>query len=365
MPTTLIKNGTIILNNSIHKNTFVLIEGGRIMSVGKSRAPKAAVTIDARGCYVAPGFIDSHIHGDPASILSHEIKYGTTSIVVAESCAPLGEFYKKCETIRKFMRRDPLGPAVLGFRMEGPYISRKKAGAQDRRYIRKPDRVELGAMLKACAPELKMMTVAPELKGAAALIRLLVAGGVQPSIGHSYATCGEAEGGIRAGISHATHIFNAMRPTASLEPGVVGAVLSDGRVWAEIILDRIHVHEALFGLLVQAKGLDKVVLVTDSIRACPGKGVKRTAGAYRFASGRLAGSALTMIEAVRNAVRCGLAIPDAVRLATVNPARLFGVGRRKGAIAPGKDADLVIFDKNFDVNMTIMRGRIMFRKRGF
>ena len=220
-------------------------------------------------------------------------------------------------------------------------------------------------MLKACAPELKMMTIAPELKGAGALVRLLARRGVRPSIGHSYATCAQAEKGIEAGIRHATHMFNAMRATASREPGVVGAVLSDRRVWAEVILDRIHVHEALFGLLIQAKGLDKVVLVTDSVRALPGKGVKRAAGAYRFASGKLAGSALTMIGAVRNAVRCGLSIPDAIRLATVNPARLFGVGRRRGAIAAGKDADLVIFDKNFDVNMTIMRGRIMFRKRGF
>jgi N-acetylglucosamine-6-phosphate deacetylase len=141
--------------------------------------------------------------------------------------------------------------------------------------------------------------------------------------------------------------------------------MSDTRIWAEIILDRIHVHEALFGLLLQAKGPDRVILITDSVSSCPQKGVKKSGGAYRLRNGALAGSSLTMIKAVQNAVRCGLALTDAVALATSNPARVFGVYAGKGSLGMGKDADLVVFDKNFDVKTTVVHGRIVFRKKGF
>jgi N-acetylglucosamine-6-phosphate deacetylase len=264
------------------------------------------------------------------------------------------------------MDKNPLGPSVLGLRLEGPYISKAKAGAQDKRYIRRPNVKELSKIIERSSPVFRMMTIAPEKKGALSLVRALVKNGIIASIGHSYATYDEAKQGISAGIRHATHVFNAMRGTDGCKPGVVGAALSDNRVFAEIILDLIHVRETFFGLLVRAKGLDKVVLVTDSVKALHQKGVKKALGAYRFAGGRLAGSALTMMGAVKNAVTaCGLSLPDAVRLATLNPARLLSAQVRKGAIEAGKDADIVIFDKDFNVKMTIVRGKIMYRKRGF
>lgn len=365
MPPILIINADLILRDRVLPRSSVLIRGAKIASVGVARPPKGAHIIDARGHYVSPGFIDTHIHGDPADILPYEIKHGTTAIVVAESCAPPDGIAAKARRIRQFMRTDPLGASVIGMRLEGPYISREKAGAQDRRYIRRPDARACAALIDACGGTLKMMTLAPELPGAPALIRLLARHGVRPSIGHSYATCRQAWEGMRAGIRHATHMFNAMRPADLRGPGVVGAVLSDMRAVAEVILDRIHVPDALFELLYHTKGPDGVILVTDSVRAERRRLVRRARGAYRFPGGRLAGSALTMEQAVRNAVRLGLSVPHAVRAASANPADAFGVGRRTGSLEAGKDADIVICDKDFHVKMTMARGRILFRTRGF
>ena len=361
----LIKNGSVILKDRILHNAMVLIKGRTIYSVGRKGGGKEALVIDAAGHYISPGFIDIHIHGDPLKILENEIRHGTTSIVVAESCGPIGEFYNKAGQLQKFIEEDPLGPSVLGLRLEGPYINTVKSGAQDRRFIRRPNNKELLKIIKRCSPALKMMTLAPEQKGALPLIRTLIRSGIVASIGHSYATYREAENGIAAGITHATHVFNAMRDMDSREPGVVGAALSDNKVFAEIILDLVHVHAKLFSLLVQVKEIDKVVLVTDSVKALTQKGVKYSRGAYRFPDGKLAGSSLTMIEAVKNAVACGLKLPEAVRFATLNPATLLGVQARKGSIAIGKDADLAIFDEKFNIKMTIVRGKIAYQRKGF
>ena len=148
------------------------------------------------------------------------------------------------------------------------------------------------------------------------------------------------------------------------EPGVAGAVLSDDRVTAEIILDLIHVHKALFALLLKIKKRENVIIVTDSVTALEkNSGFAMTGGAYRFKDGRLAGSSLTMIGALKNAVKsANLSLQDALKTITLNPAKLLGIERRKGSIAAGKDADIVIFDKEFDVKMTMIRGRIAFAK---
>ena len=255
---------------------------------------------------------------------------------------------------------------IAGFRIEGPYISLEKSGAQDIRYIHRPDAEELKDIIHRCAPLMRIMTIAPELKGARTLIRVITKNKIIASLGHSYATDRQARSGIDAGIRHATHVFNAMRGKDACGAGAAGAILADKRVFAEVILDLIHVHEALFGRLLRAKGFDKVILITDSVRSERRRGVRMARGAYRFKDGKLAGSALTMIGAVKNAVeRCGLSIPHAVRLATLNPARFLGIAGTKGSIAAGKDADIVIFDKNFDIKMTIVRGKIIYQKKGF
>lgn len=426
-----IKNGRVITGSRILDGATVTINNGKIVAIGlpsKKRllrpstkaqdevpsgaeglrrpafggAPRNDVIIDAKGCFVSPGFIDCHIHGEPEKIFLSEAKYGTTAFVIAESCAPLNHIYKRAEGIKEFIGMHPFGPNLLGLRLEGPYISKEKAGAQSPSCIRKPDAKELSEIIKKIEPVpiLKIMTIAPELEGARPLINILRKNGIIASIGHSAASYEKAIEGIDSGVTHATHTFNAMSgidPSTSLrvdgersrtidrrEPGVVGAVLMDDRVTAEIILDLVHVHKALFGLLMKAKGKEKIIIITDSISSeiasarFAGLAMTRkmepvpilkpvpifTGGAYRFQNGRLAGSSLTMIGALKNAVTdCNVPLSDAIRFITLNPARLLGVEKSKGSIAPGKDADIVVFDKEFNVKATIIRGRIAYKAR--
>jgi N-acetylglucosamine-6-phosphate deacetylase len=384
MNTTYIKNGCAILKDRIVDGATITINDGKIAAVGErlqlkkrllrpprfARGPRndESVIIDAKGCFVSPGFIDCHIHGEPEEIFLNEARYGTTAFVIAQSCAPLNYIYKRAENIKKFIKTDPFGPNVLGLRLEGPYISKERAGAQDTAYIRKPDVKELSEVLKKI-PILKIMTIAPELKDARPLIKLLCKYKIIASIGHSDATYESAIEGIDAGISHSTHTFNAMSSLDRREPGVVGAVLMDDRVTAEVILDLVHVHRALFGLLLKLKKRGKVIIVTDSLTSEIASSSRQkagllamTGGAYRFSDGRLAGSSLTMIGALKNAVRnANLSLQDALKTITLNPAKLLGIEETKGSIAAGKDADIVIFDKEFNVKTTIIRGKIAYR----
>ena len=359
-----IKNGRVVLKDRIVDGATVAINDGKIAAIGKKTVPrKNPFVVDAKNCFVSPGFIDCHIHGEPEKIFFNEARHGTTAFVIAESCAPLNYIYKRAEGIKKFIKRHPFGPNLLGLRLEGPYISKARAGAQDPACIRKPDAKELSDIIERCRPVLKLMTIAPELNGAKPLVKLLRKHKIVASIGHSDATYESAIEGIDAGIAHSTHAFNAMSGIDRREPGVVGAILMNDSVAAEIILDLIHVHRALFGLLLKLKKSDKVIIVTDSLVSEPTKNTTAFGGAYRFSDGRLAGSSLTMIGALKNAIKsAGLSLEEALKMMTLNPAKLLGIERYKGSIAAGKDADIVIFSKGFDVNMTMIRGRIAFVK---
>jgi len=379
-----IKNGNVITPRALLKDADVLIEGAKIAAVGKAAKGRGALNIDAKDLFVAPGFIDTHIHGDPETILEHEVKYGTTAILPALSCDSLDRIYSKIDEIKAFVADDPLGKAILGVRLEGPFINKRRAGAQDKRYILKPDKRGLTSFInlfkKGVRPFLKIITIAPELEGTKPLLGVLKKNGIIASIGHSDATYEEALKGFDSGITHATHLFNAMSGFDDGERGVATAALVDERIYAEGILDLVHFHPKLFRLLVKVKDISKIILITDSVRAEYGSSLRGPKGRsnlnkeiasppsaarndghiYRFADGRIAGSALTMIQAVKNAVQAGrLSVIDAVRCATLNPARLLGIDSRKGAIAAGKDADIVVFDKNFNVKMTMINGRIV------
>lgn len=357
----IIEHGTVVLPTALLQNKPILIENGTISALGGiTRRPKGAVIIEAGGCFVAPGFIDTHIHGSPGDIFANEARFGTTSIIVAQSCAAPLELIKKIRAAEKFVIKSPFGANLLGVRLEGPYISRGKAGAQDRRYIKKPNAKDAAGFIKECGTLLRMMTVAPEVSGAIPIVKFLKRNGIIASVGHSDATYDEALGGIRSGIRHATHIFNAMRRIAGSEPGVGTAALLSDDVIAEVIPDLIHVRKELLSLLIKIKGADKVILVTDSVRAEKRAGVEKKGGVYKFKDGTIAGSALTMIGALKNCVEgCGIPLADAVKMMTANPARLLGINRHKGTIAPGMDADIVIFDKNFKVKKTIIGGEII------
>ena len=364
-----IVNGTALLRNKVVRGSSVAVDGVKIARCGYGGAAGKGSVIDAKGCYVAPGFIDCHIHGDPKAIFAREARYGTTSIALAVSCCSAHELHKICAHVKRFMREDPLGMQLLGLHLEGPFISKEKAGAQDKRYIRAPDKKELQALIDSCGGLLKIMTIAPEERGALGLIRLLREKGIVASIGHTNAMFEEAKKAFRAGISHATHTYNAMRGLKENEPGAIGAVLADNDISAEIILDLLHVKALQAKAFFRSKPADKALLITDSVHAeyseystvAHPRGVQRFV--YRLKDGTIAGSALTMIEAVKNAVtKCGVPLVHAVRMATLNPAKLLGVDDKKGSLVPGKDADIVVFDDEFRVQMTFIGGKIAYQR---
>lgn len=342
------------------RNSSVFINGSKITSINKiTRHSGDVVSINARGLFISPGFIDSHVHGNPEFISANEIKSGTTSIVLAISCDSLEHIYKKIKAAKKIK-----GLNLLGIRLEGPYINPEKSGAQDKSYIKMPDARQLSEIINRCGASLKIMTIAPELKGAKPLIKILKKNRIIASVGHSNATFEEASEGIRYGIRHATHLFNAMSGLGGYcNGGAAFAALLEKKVFVEIILDLIHVPTALFKIACNIKGRDKIILITDSVRAETARDAKKIGGVYRFDDGRVAGSCLTMIDAVKNAVRtCNVCLTEAVNFAASNPARLLGIQYRKGSIAPGKDADLVMFDKDFNVKMTMINGKIVYEK---
>ncbi len=365
---TVIYNARAVLPGRIMEGARIEVDGGRIasLSAGRKRPSrgKGCLALNARGNFASPGFIDTHIHGLPREIFEHEARFGTTAVLPTVSCTSREGLRSFVDAVEDFVSEDPRGRNVVGLRLEGPFINPAKAGAQDARFIRSPGIRILRDVLSLSKGLLRIMTIAPEMRGALPLIRELKRRRILASIGHSNATYREARQGIRAGISHATHTFNAMRPFEGREPGAVGAVLESDDVWAEVVLDLAHVHEATFRLLLKTKGVDHVILVTDSLTCVrpsqrPPK-VSRTNGAYRFPDGRIAGSCVTMNRAVANAVLAGgLSVAEAVRLATVNAARALGIEKKKGTLGTGMDADIILFDERFNVTLTMIGGRIV------
>ncbi len=347
-------NATAIVKGKVIKGATLCMKDGKISYVGRGVKKSRCEMIDARGLYLAPGFIDCHIHGAPEDIFKNEVRRGMTSCVIAQSCAPQLQISKNLETIRKFKIENPLGENVLGVHLEGPFISLEKRGAQDKRYIRKPDAGELLKVIKYSGDLLKIMTIAPEVEGALRLIPVLQRKKIIASIGHTNATYIETMRAIDCGMTHATHIFNAMRRLDQNDAGASGAALFDKNISTEIIADLVHVKKDLLNIFLKIKSHAKIILITDSIKALNIPYIK---------NGVRQGSRLSMIDAIKNVVSMGVPLDKAVSFATENPAKLLGVYNRKGSISVGKDADLVLFDRNFKVKMVFVRGRIAYKNR--
>lgn len=375
-----IKDANLVRSERIEKGDLI-IKNGIIERVGMvqrdwlSTSPK---TIDAHGLYVSPGFIDLQVNGGagynfedaPAEgiqkIISFYVSHGTTALLPTTVTAPLGKIRATLERIREVEH-----PAIIGMHIEGPFISPKRKGAQNPQYILEPSLEKFNELVKGYEGFIKIVTIAPELAGAEELIARIKEIGAIPSLGHSDATYEETLKALDEGVNLFTHVFNAMRGVHHREPGAVGAALeSDAMV--ELIVDGIHVHPAAVRLLLKAKGIDNICLITDGISAAglaDGKygigGLKVFVqdGVARLADGTLAGSTLTMDRAVQNFTNfTGCSLPEAVRAASLNPARLLRIADRKGSLEEGKDADLVIFDEDFNVHYTIIGGEIVYSR---
>ncbi len=361
----LIFNANVLTaDGKVVKEGSILVKDGRIAKIGRKPASGLPCSrlIDANGCFAAPGFIDLQVYGDPEKVACHEAMFGTTGFLSAIPCSSRKATAKKVDSAVGYISGQDGGAKILGINIEGPYLNKARSGAQDKRSARKPDNRELRDLVRRSKGHLKLMTVAPELKGAAEAIKILKSKGVVPSIGHTKAAFDEVENAADLGANCATHVFNAMDEFRHREPGAIGAILEDHRISATVILDGEHISPQAFRILLKCKGKEKVILITDSLRNDASFDAKWDGGVYRLKDGTIAGSGLTMINAVMNAVRFGdLSVAEAVGLASGNPAKLLGLGR-KGAIRPGNDADIVLFDNKYDVWLTMAEGRIVYKK---
>lgn len=382
---TAIVNGRILAPGGI-RHGVLLLEDNRIKGIDETVPARAAV-IDAEGCYVAPGFIDMHTHGaGGADFMDGTVeayltaarmhaRHGTTLLYPTTLTSTNEALYESFETYRKARLENRDGAAFGGMHLEGPYFNPEFAGAQDRRYLRNPRPEEYREILDRC-PDLARWSFAPELDGAAEFAAELKRRGIVASIGHTNATFGECDAAWRAGAAHMTHFYscmstisrrNAFRYAGTIEYGY----FQDGMT-VEIIADGIHVPADLLHLLLKIKGAERISLVTDSMRAAgmpegqsilgglaDGQPVIVEDGVAKLLDrSAFAGSVATADRLVRTMVReAGCSIPEAVRMMTENPARVMGIARRKGSILPGKDADIVIFDDDINVQKTIIAGK--------
>jgi N-acetylglucosamine-6-phosphate deacetylase len=375
-PQRLLAGGRVVTPDGVLTDAWVHVDGGVVASVDSHRPAVPAPVHDLEGAWLLPGLLDLHMHGGgghdvtasrqamEAAVAFHR-RHGTTATLVSLMTAPVDDLCEQLRWAAQLVRRGP-GPRghVLGAHLEGPFLSPRRAGAQDPAHMLVPDRAALDRLVEAADGGLRLMTIAPELPGAVDLIEPLRREGVIVAVGHSDAGYEEAVAAIRAGISHATHLFNAMPPLHHRAPGLVGAAL-EADIPCELISDGRHVHPALVGLV--ARTISCPVLVTDAIAASGvGDGTFMLGGqeihvheneARLARTGSLAGSRLTMGEALRRAVHdSGLSIEQASAAASANPARVLGVEARLGSIAPGRRADLVVLDDDLQVSAVMASG---------
>lgn len=370
-------NGRVVFKDKIG-NKVLLIEAGRISDIA-DRVPEGAELIDAKGLYVAPGFVEMHAHAIKGydvmdatfqsinGMSKSFIETGVTAFLAATMTMPEEEIAKAIKSVKELSKKTT-GARLLGVHMEGPFISPKYKGAQKETYIQRPSMKAFSKLCNGFEKTVKVITIAPEVEGAVEFINEITKGGTVVSMGHTNATYDEAIKGIEAGIKSSTHTFNGMRGFHHREPGALGAVF-DSDIFAEFVCDGVHVHFAALRSLLKIKGVEKMILVTDSMRATGladgvydlgGQQVFVKNGEAKLADGTIAGSTLTMNRAVFNSVKhLGVTIAEAVSMASHNPAKLFGLSDM-GEIKRGNVADFIFFDEDINIKEVYLAGKKVF-----
>ncbi len=374
-----IVNGSIILPNGILENCAIGFNNKICGITSVEQIPADAEIIDAKGGYVAPGLVDIHIHGylgedtsdgsaDGIRKMANGImKNGVTSWCPTTMTVSMEEINTALDTVRslKSESKDWDGAEILGVNLEGPFINPKKKGAQAEAHIKAPD----AKFVIDNADIISVATMAPEMEGGCeAIAEICEKCNVKVSIGHTDATFEETLAGIDAGATHITHLFNAQTPLHHRNPGVVGAALLRD-VYTELICDTFHVHKGLFELIAKIKG-DRMVLITDCTRAGGMPDGEYTLGGQKIIvngieclleDGTIAGSVLKLNNAVKNVWgNTDMPLWTVVAAASLNPAKAIGVDDRKGSLDAGKDADIIITDRDFNITKTIIGGKIKY-----
>jgi N-acetylglucosamine-6-phosphate deacetylase len=368
--TTVLRAARLITPLRTIEDAALILAGRQIAAVGRRgevAAPAGARQEEFGDAVLTPGYVDLHVHGGGgfdlmrgdveaiAGTARHLAQHGVTSFLATTVTAP---WKTTLEAVGRLAR------AGAGLHLEGPFLSPKRRGVHAEEELLLPTRERLDQLCDRAPGHIRMITVAPEIDGATALIAEANRRGICISMGHSDATLEEARAGAGAGARHVTHTFNAMRPLHQREPGLLGFALSEAELSAEIIADGIHVAPSLVKMFFRLKAPGKAVLVSDGISASGcGDGQFRLGGlsvtvqgGYCRIAGTLAGSVLTLDQAVRNAMEFGgLDLADAVRMATLNPAELVGL-KQKGRLEPGMDADVLVMNARGELKAVFLGG---------
>lgn len=381
-----LKNVRVYAENGIIENGFVKYNNTEIVEFGcmgdfqdntelEIQVPEKSVVI--------PGMIDVHVHGAGGSdvmdatlkdieIIADElVKEGTTSFLATTMTQDFEVLKNVLRNIAEYSKNQSAQNAeVIGVHLEGPFINKNRAGAQHPEHILKPSVEKFEELQKSAAGLIKIATIAPEVEGALDMISKLSKDGVVVSLGHSVANCEEAEASFAAGSKQITHFFNGLNPLHHREVGVIGAGLMNDEQFVELIVDGKHVEPNAVKLVFKAKGAEKILLITDSMRAqnlpdgeyeLGGQPVFVQNGEAKLACGTLASSVLKMNDAVTNMLKfTGCSLADVVKMTSENQAKHLGVFDRKGSITKGKDADLVVLDENHTVLKTICKGEVAY-----
>jgi N-acetylglucosamine-6-phosphate deacetylase len=394
----LLVRGRVVTPDGVLSPGWISVAGDRIGAVGPGEAPPGEQVgrevVDLGGQWVLPGFVDMHVHGgggtsftegtsdDARNAAEFHRRHGSTTMLASLVTAPLADLEAQAAMLAGVADEG----VVAGLHLEGPFLSPVRRGAQDARCMLAPDVAVFERLRAAARGHLRVLTLAPELPGAIGLIEAAARAGVIVAVGHTDATAEVTAAAIDAGATHATHLFNGMRPLHHREPGAAGALLDRDEVTCEVIADGVHLHDMTIRLAARAAGPGRLVLITDAMAAAGmpdgsyqlgsmlvrvAGGVARLAGHSGQAGvpgqaydpgdtpepGAIAGSTATMASVVRRALAAGLPVTEVAAAASTTPARVLGVGDRTGALRPGLAADLVVCDEEFRLRAVLRQGQ--------
>lgn len=377
-----LKARRIVLEDGILEEGHIQIQDGRILEVTKE-PPQHCITVDFGECLVLPGLIDLHIHGGNGvdvmdgtytsmnKLSTYLASKGITGFLATTVTSEWDRLIQAIRTVDKARKTGVEGAEILGSYVEGPYISETYRGAHPVPYLRPIDLEEL-SFIADLFESIKVIAIAPELKNAKEVITAMVDRGIHIALGHSNATFDETTEAINLGAEIAIHTFNGMRPIHHREPGIVGASLINSKIYSEIIVDNIHLHPAIVDLIIKCKGIDKVCLISDCMRAggladgsylLGEENVVVKEAIARTKDGSLAGSTLSLLDAVRNVDEMNLVpLEDIIKMVSLVPATILGIQEQQGSITKGKRANFTVINNQFETVMTMLDGKVIYSK---
>lgn len=378
-----IKSGMVFSKEGSFSIKDVLIDKSTISRLDRDINEAQAEAFDADGCYVVPGFIDLHTHGangiefmysspeEIDSVTEFFAAMGVTSFLPTTITAPLVKIVEAIKNIRKAKEAGTKGSKILGINLEGPFINRKYKGSHPEEYIINPSAELLNSLVNISGGNIRIVGIAPEMDRNDEIYQRFRNSSIILSVAHTELNYSDAQDVFNKGISHVTHLFNSMLGMHHREPGLVGAAFDNDNATVELIADCVHIHPPILRIAVRCKTPDRIALITDSSMAAGlddgeytlgGRKIIVKDGISKLSTGVLSGTTLTMINAVRLMnQKVGIRLEDVVKMASEVPARILHIDDKKGSIDAGKDADITVLDKDLNVKLTIVEGRVVYR----